>query len=103
MEAAASLNLGTSAGVKRERVIHALACSFDRVLWSNEVKLARVDLDNVCLIGIAPDDTSQAFEHKHGRSDMGSSLSGGRVQCLSTRVVSTKRASNSKAGGVSDE
>jgi hypothetical protein len=76
MEAAASLNLGTSAGVKRERVIHALACSFDRVLWSNEVKLARVDLDNVCLIGIAPDDTSQAFEDKHGRSD---TVAGGTV------------------------
>jgi len=103
MEAAASLNLGTSAGVKRERVIHALACSFDRVLWSNEVKLARVDLDNVCLIGIAPDDTPQAFEDKHGRSDMDRvSVAGGYSVCPQ-ELRQQKKASNSRAGGVSDE
>jgi len=89
MEAAASLNLGTSAGVKRERVIHALACSFDRVLWSNEVKLARVDLDNVCLIGIAPDDTSQAFEDKHGRSD---TVAGGYSVCPQELCQQRERA-----------
>jgi len=67
MEAAASLNLYTSAEIDGKEALHALACSFDRVLGSNKVKLARVDLNNLCLVGIAPNDTSQAFEDKHGR------------------------------------
>ena len=48
--------------------LHALACPFDGILGSNEVKLTGVDLDNVGLVGVAPDDASQAFEDKHGPS-----------------------------------
>jgi len=74
---------------REKGVLHALACSFDRVLWSNEVKLPRVDLDDVCLIGIAPNDTSQAFEDKHGLLE---------VDRVSTAVNKRERATTGGIG-----
>lgn len=50
-------------------VLHALTCPLDRVLWADEVELARSDLYDFCLVRVSPDDPSEPLENKHLSSE----------------------------------
>ena len=59
------LEAGEGSACEHDGDLHAFARALDRVLWPDKIELSGRDLDDFCLVGVAPDKASQAFEDKH--------------------------------------